>query len=204
MTSLAGRKKNITAGGMGEGAVLEVRFADGVWYRGRLVERIEKSKLLRWRVQFDDGELRDIQLANPEALVRFDAGAYGATVEVRCEGEWHRGRLVELMRGGEHWGVAFEDGGWAEDVRLGDPDVRYVFAGGGAGRRGERGRMEEDETGKRVRTETGGGGGRAEEPSQVEEAGRLVPHGLRRRRRRRRASMRRNHSRRGAWAGLAG
>ena len=103
-----------------EGAVLEVRFADGVWYRGRLLGRVAGTKLPRWRVQFDDGELRDdIWLANPEAPVRFDAGAYGSTVEVLVAGEWRRGRLVKLVRGGEQWGVAFEDGDWAQDVRLG-------------------------------------------------------------------------------------
>jgi len=33
---------------------------------------------------------------------------------------------VELVRGSAEWGVAFDDGDWAEDVRLGDPDVRNV------------------------------------------------------------------------------
>ena len=85
----------------------------------------------RWKVQFDDGELRDdIRLASPGVPVRFDAGAYGSTVEVRFDGEWYRGRLVELVSGSDVWGVAFENGKWAEDVSLGDPDVRYVFAGG--------------------------------------------------------------------------
>ena len=41
---------------------------------------------------------------------------------------------MELVRGGQQWGVAFEDGDWVEDVRLGDPDVRSVFAGRGWGR----------------------------------------------------------------------
>ena len=52
---------------MGEEAtVLEVRFADGVWYRGRLLERVSGSQPLRWRVQFDDGETReDISLGDP-------------------------------------------------------------------------------------------------------------------------------------------
>jgi len=126
------------------GAALEVRFADGVWYRGRLVERVTGTEPPTWRVQFDDGELRDdIRLANSphDAPVRFDDGACGATVEVRCaDGAWRRGRLVELVRGGEQWGVAFEDGDWAEDVRLGGPDVRFVFAEGGAGRGEKRGR----------------------------------------------------------------
>ena len=32
---------------------------------------------------------------------------------------------MELIEGSVVWGVAFEDGEWAEDVRLGDPDVQY-------------------------------------------------------------------------------
>jgi len=45
-----------------------------------------------------------------------------------------RGGIEQLLRVGYLWGAAFEDGGWVEDARLGDPDVRYVFAGrGGAG-----------------------------------------------------------------------
>jgi DNA-directed RNA polymerase subunit RPC12/RpoP len=112
----------------GRGAVLEVQLAGGVWYRGRLMERVAGSEPPRWNVQFDDTKkIQDIRLGDPN--VRFDAGAYGATVEVRTAGEWRCGRLVELMRGGEKWGVAFEDGHWAEDVRLGDPDVRYTLAG---------------------------------------------------------------------------
>ena len=102
--------------------VVEVRFAGGVWYRGRLVERTAGSKPPRWRVQFEDGELRDdIRLGSSVAPVRFDAGAYGATVEVLYDTEWFRGRLVELEPGCDVWGVAFEDGSWTEDVRLGDP-----------------------------------------------------------------------------------
>ncbi|KAJ1479253.1 hypothetical protein T484DRAFT_1815033 [Baffinella frigidus] len=113
---------------MGEGAAVEVQFADGVWYCGRLVERVAGTDPPRWKVQFDDGELKgDMLLGNP--LLRFDAGAYGATVEVRFDGEWCRGRLVELVKGSDQWGVAFENGGWVQDVRLGDADVRSVFAG---------------------------------------------------------------------------
>ena len=91
--------------------------------------------------------------------MRFAASAYGSTVEVRFAGEWRRGRLVELERGGEQWGVAFEDGGWAEDVRLGDVDVRYVFAGRGGGRGSveDVGEGEGQELRKRGRTERGGG-----------------------------------------------
>ena len=60
--------------------------------------------------------------------VRFDAAAYHAVVEVQYDGSWFRGKLVELIKGSVVWGVAFEDGDWAEDVRLGDPDVRYISA----------------------------------------------------------------------------
>ena len=96
------------------GAILEVRFADGVWHRGRLVEQVAGTEPPQWRVQFDDGERRDdIRLANPESPVRFDASVFGAS---------------------DPWGCTCGDGGWAQDVRPGDPDVRYVFAGqGGAG-----------------------------------------------------------------------
>ena len=119
-------------------------FADGVWYRGRLVARVPHTDPPRWRVHFEDGETRDdILLASPYSPVRFDASAYGARVEVRFGGEWYRGRLVELLRGSEAWGVEFEDWDWAEDVRLGDPGVRYVFSlgeegGGGGGTKRER------------------------------------------------------------------
>jgi uncharacterized Zn-finger protein len=62
-------------------------------------------------------------------------------VEVHCDGSWYRGRLVELIKGSV-WGVAFEDGDWAEDVRLGDPDVRYISGevegGGQTGRKRKR------------------------------------------------------------------
>ena len=73
----------------GAGAVLEVRFADGVWYRGRLVERVAGTESPRWKVQFDDGDSKDdISLRDPQVPVRFNAGAYGATAEVRVDGEW--------------------------------------------------------------------------------------------------------------------
>ena len=116
----------------GQGVAIEVRFDDGVWYRGRLVKRIPGPKLPRWRVRFDDGRVRDdICLDSTRTPVRFDAAAYHATVEVQYDGSWYRGRLVELIKGSVVWGVAFEDGDWAEDVRLGDPDVRYISAEGG-------------------------------------------------------------------------
>ena len=137
--------------GSGRGAALEVQFADGVWRRGRLVERVAGTEPPRQKVQLDD-----IFLADLKAPVRFDASAYGSTVEVRVDGEWRRGRLVELVRGGDVWGVAFEDGDWAEDVRVNSPDVRYVFAGRGAklgekrGRGGDAGDCEGEESRKRV------------------------------------------------------
>jgi DNA-directed RNA polymerase subunit RPC12/RpoP len=115
----------------GEKAAVEVRFADGVWYRGRLVKRIPGPSR-RWRVRFDDGKVRDdICLDSEHTPVRFDSAAYHAIVEVQYDGSWYRRRLVELIKGSVVWGVAFEDGGWAEDVRLGDTDVRYISAGGG-------------------------------------------------------------------------
>ena len=118
----------------GRGAVIEARFADGVWYRGRLVKRLPGVKPPRWRVRFDDGEVRDdICLDSEHTPVRFDAAAYHAVVEVQYDGSWYRGRLVELIKGSVVWGVAFEDGDWAEDVRLGDTDVRYISAEGGRG-----------------------------------------------------------------------
>ena len=79
-------------------------MADGLWYRARLVERVVGSKPPRWRVQFDDGEVRDDIRLGPrdrQDSVRLDPGAYGSTVEVRFDGQWYRGRLVKLVRGGE-------------------------------------------------------------------------------------------------------
>jgi DNA-directed RNA polymerase subunit RPC12/RpoP len=111
------------------GAVVEVLFDDGVWYRGRLIKRIPFADPPRWRVRFDDGKERDdIDLDSSSTPVRFDAAAYHALVEVKYDRSWYRGRLVELMEGNVEWGVAFEDGDWAEDVRLGDQDVRYISA----------------------------------------------------------------------------
>ena len=115
----------------GQWTVVEVRFADGVWYRGHLLKRIPALDPPRWRVRFDDGEVRDdIALDSVGTAVRFDAAAYRAVVEVQYDGVWYRGRLLELIKGSGVWGVAFEDGDWAEDVRLGDPDVRYISAEG--------------------------------------------------------------------------
>jgi len=116
----------------GRGTAVEVRIADGVWRRGRL-ERVAGTEPPRWTVQFDDGEARhDIRLGGTEAPVRFDASADESPVEVRFDGEWRRGSMVGLVRGGDVWGMAFEDGEWAEDVSINSPDVRHVFAGRGA------------------------------------------------------------------------
>ena len=132
----------------GRGAVVEVQLADGLWHRGRLVERVAGTESPRWKVQFDTGLLRDdIHIGDPAAPVRFDASAYGARVEVRVAGGWCGGRLVDLVKESNVWGVAFDDGDWAEDLRLEDPNVRYVFAGPESGRAGKRGREEDMEDG---------------------------------------------------------
>jgi DNA-directed RNA polymerase subunit RPC12/RpoP len=126
--------------------VVEAQYADGVWCRRRLVKRIPGAVPSRWRVRFDDCEVRDdICLDSEHTPVRFDASAYHAVVDVQYDGSWHRGRLVELIKGSVVWGVAFEDGDWAEDVRLGDPEVRYISRGvegeGPAGRKRKRERV---------------------------------------------------------------
>jgi hypothetical protein len=103
-----------------------------VWYRGRLVKRIPGTKPPLWRVRFDDGEVRDdICLNSTHTPVRFDAMAYHTVVEVLYDGPLHSGRLVKLTKGSVVCGVAFEDDDWAEDVRLGDTDVRYISARAG-------------------------------------------------------------------------
>ena len=38
---------------------LEVRFADGLWRRGKLIERVVDSSPPQWKVLFDDGLSRD-------------------------------------------------------------------------------------------------------------------------------------------------
>ena len=89
----------MSSGQGGRGAEVEVRFADGVWYRGRLVKRIPGAVPPRWRVRFDDGEVRDdICLDSQDMPVRFDATVHRAVVEVMYDGSWYRGRLVELSR----------------------------------------------------------------------------------------------------------
>ena len=99
-------------------------------------------------MRFDDGEVRDdICLDSEHTPVRFDSAAYHAIVEVQYDGSWYRGRLVELIKGSVVWGVAFEDGDWAEDVRLGDTDVRYISSEGGGQLRAGRKRKREDGTG---------------------------------------------------------
>jgi len=65
------------------GTMIEVRFANGVWYRGHLVKRIPGVDPPRWRVRFDEGEVRDdICLDSTSRPVRFDAAAYHAAVLV--------------------------------------------------------------------------------------------------------------------------
>ena len=76
--------------------------------------------------------------------VRFDAAAYHAVVEVQYDGSWFRGKLVELIKGSMVYGVAFEDGDWAQEVRLGDTDVRYISAGDGREVRSGRKRKREE------------------------------------------------------------
>jgi DNA-directed RNA polymerase subunit RPC12/RpoP len=117
------------AGPAVQGAVVEVRFADGVWCRGRLVKLIPGADHPCWRVCFDHGEVHDYVCLDIEHTpVRFDAAAYHAVVDVQYDGLCYRGRLVELIKGSVVWKVAFEDGDWAEDVRLGDSDLRYTSA----------------------------------------------------------------------------
>jgi hypothetical protein len=91
------------------------------------MQQLPDTEPPKWKVLFDDGKTRDdVWLGNPDGQVRFDV--YGATVEVRCDSEWRRGRLVQLMLGSAEWGVAFENGSWAENVALGGSEVRYVFS----------------------------------------------------------------------------
>ena len=117
----------------GRVAAIEARFAVGMRYRGRLVKRIPVADPPRWRVRFDDGEVRDdICLESADTPVRFDPTAYHAAVEEQYDGVWYPGGLVKLIKGSAVWGVAFENGDWAEDVRLGDPDMRHIPAHGGA------------------------------------------------------------------------
>jgi hypothetical protein len=91
-----------------------------------------------------------------DKAVLFDIIGHGSSVEVlSADGNWQLGKLVELVRG-----VAFEDGDWAVDVRLADPDVRYVFAGLGAGRGGKRGRVQDagEGEGKQAKSSLGADG----------------------------------------------
>jgi len=68
-------------------------------------------------VRFDDGEVRDdICLDSAHTLVRFDAAAYHAVLEVQYDGSWSR-KAGAMIKGSVVWGVAFEDGNWAEDMR---------------------------------------------------------------------------------------
>ena len=115
------------------------------WYRGHLVKRIQGVDPPRRRVRFDDGEVHDdICLDSAHTPVRFDAAAYHAVVEVHYDVSWYRRSLVELVNGSVVWGVASQDGDWAEDVRLGDQDVRYISAGDGGGVQAGRKRKREE------------------------------------------------------------
>ena len=155
----------------GRGAEVEVQLADGVWKRGRLVERVVGTKPPRWRVQFEDGVARgDVRIGDKATPVRFDAGAYGARVEVRVAGGWCGGRLVELVRESDVWGVAFDDGDWTEDVRLEDANVRYAFVVGGwmgGGKRGSEGGAGDDAGA--ASKKRGTGAGKSGGPSELKE-----------------------------------
>ena len=63
---------------------------------------------------------------------------------MQYDGSWYRGRPVELIKGSMVYGVAFEDGDWAQEVRLGDTDVRYISAGDGREVRSGRKRKREE------------------------------------------------------------
>jgi hypothetical protein len=81
---------------------------------GRLLKR---AKSPRCRVRFDDDEVcDDICLDSAHTLVRFDAAAYHAVLEVQYDGSWSR-KAGAMIKWSVVWGVAFEDGNWAEDVR---------------------------------------------------------------------------------------
>jgi hypothetical protein len=117
----------------GRVAAIEARFTNGMWYHGRLVKRIPVADPPRWRVRFDDGEVRDdICLESADTLVWFNPTAYHAALEVQYDGVWYPGGLVKLIKGSAVWEVAFESGDWAEDVRLRDPDMRHIPAHGRA------------------------------------------------------------------------
>ena len=90
----------------GRVAAIEARFAVGMRYRGRLVKRIPVADPPRWRVRFDDGEVRDdICLESADTPVRFDPTAYHAAVEEQYDGVWYPGGLVKLIKGSAVWGV---------------------------------------------------------------------------------------------------
>lgn len=90
------------------------------------------------RRRFDD--VRQRETRDDIWLSTADRPAYGSAVEVHVAEGWCRARLVELVWGSDQWVVAFDDGGWADDVILGDADLRYAFAGGGAGLGEKRGK----------------------------------------------------------------
>lgn len=79
--------------------MIEARFADGGWCRGRLVRRIPGANPPRRSVRSKGEEYDDICLDGSSMLVRFDAAAYCTIMEVERNGTWHRGKLVELIKG---------------------------------------------------------------------------------------------------------
>jgi len=77
----------------------ERQFADGLWQCGRLVVRVARLKLPRWRVQFDDGAVKDdIQLGN--------RNAFGRTTQDRTKSNGKgqfSGFLVVIHAKSGHW-----------------------------------------------------------------------------------------------------
>ncbi|KAJ1492332.1 hypothetical protein T484DRAFT_1771639, partial [Baffinella frigidus] len=141
-----------------------------------LVERVAGTKPQRWKVQFDDGEARDdTTLGSKETPVRFDASAFGKTVEVLVAREWRRGRLVELVRGSAQWGVVFEDGSWVPEPHVLRQGIKspVVAEAAGAGLGGKRGRVDDagggegQEPKKRVGIKDEGGEGGGAEPASA-------------------------------------
>ena len=79
--------------------MLEVRFADSLWYHGRPIKRIPGADPPRWWVSFEDGELCDeICLDSMHMPVRFDAGAHS---DERYRSRVNRLPLVAMRPGVE-------------------------------------------------------------------------------------------------------
>ena len=128
-----------------EGAKIYV-LRNGSWKTGRLLGKdntTQEGEPPWWRTQFDDeNKIRCVKLCekNPGSYpfrqspsVRFDRSAYMSevsTVEVRYYNDgietWYAGRLVELVKRSDTWGVAFEGGDWSEDVRVTDACFRHM------------------------------------------------------------------------------